>query len=294
MGGALWDRPTFVSPHHHPVGGAHASNAYGHCGGRVVGMAWHVASNMVQESPCRSGGARHHIWRVLGGGARRADRPDHAHLDCGVFRVFDGAGVDCGCSQAVCVPGDHVGFRIDGELRRGVSCHVVAGVGVRRIVAILRLLGDGHVWQGHHVASDFSWGPCAGCAPCGCAPSWLVGHVDAWGRHGPNHGRSTRPIPGRIAFVVWNCGGVGHLVVRPLGVPRVGNPPRAQVFQQGQKPPRHDGRGGHVGCSPCPVVRRGGACHRRGGAHWPLNAVLALFGAPVVVAVLWKRTLDWS
>ena len=31
-----------------------------------------------------------------------------------------------------------------------------------------------------------------------------------------------------------------------------------------------------------------------GGAHWPLNAVLALFGAPVVVAVLWKRTLDWS
>ena len=31
-----------------------------------------------------------------------------------------------------------------------------------------------------------------------------------------------------------------------------------------------------------------------GGAHWPLNAVLALFGAPVVVAVLWKRTHDWS
>ena len=30
------------------------------------------------------------------------------------------------------------------------------------------------------------------------------------------------------------------------------------------------------------------------GAHWPLNAVLALFGAPVVVAVLWKRTHDWS
>ncbi len=31
-----------------------------------------------------------------------------------------------------------------------------------------------------------------------------------------------------------------------------------------------------------------------GGSHWPLNAVLALFGAPVVVAVLWKRTHDWS
>ena len=31
-----------------------------------------------------------------------------------------------------------------------------------------------------------------------------------------------------------------------------------------------------------------------GAAHWPLNAVLALFGAPVVVVVLWKRTHDWS
>lgn len=29
-------------------------------------------------------------------------------------------------------------------------------------------------------------------------------------------------------------------------------------------------------------------------SHWPLNAVLALFGAPVVLAVLWKRTHDWS
>ena len=26
----------------------------------------------------------------------------------------------------------------------------------------------------------------------------------------------------------------------------------------------------------------------------PLNAVLAMLGAPVVVAVLWKRTVDWS
>jgi iron complex transport system permease protein len=31
-----------------------------------------------------------------------------------------------------------------------------------------------------------------------------------------------------------------------------------------------------------------------GGAHWPLNAVLAMLGAPVVVSVLWKRTHDWS
>ncbi|MEC7476538.1 MAG: iron chelate uptake ABC transporter family permease subunit [Bacteroidota bacterium] len=28
--------------------------------------------------------------------------------------------------------------------------------------------------------------------------------------------------------------------------------------------------------------------------HWPLNAVLAILGAPVVLAVLWKRTHDWS
>ena len=28
--------------------------------------------------------------------------------------------------------------------------------------------------------------------------------------------------------------------------------------------------------------------------HWPLNAVLAIMGAPVVLAVLWKRTHDWS
>ncbi len=28
--------------------------------------------------------------------------------------------------------------------------------------------------------------------------------------------------------------------------------------------------------------------------HWPLNAVLAILGAPVVLAVLWKRTYDWS
>ncbi len=31
-----------------------------------------------------------------------------------------------------------------------------------------------------------------------------------------------------------------------------------------------------------------------GGGHWPLNAVLAMFGAPVVISVLWKRTHDWS
>lgn len=31
-----------------------------------------------------------------------------------------------------------------------------------------------------------------------------------------------------------------------------------------------------------------------GGGHWPLNAVLAMFGAPVVLSVLWKRTHDWS
>ncbi|MDG1675276.1 MAG: iron ABC transporter permease [Flavobacteriales bacterium] len=31
-----------------------------------------------------------------------------------------------------------------------------------------------------------------------------------------------------------------------------------------------------------------------GGVHWPLNAVLAMLGAPVVVSVLWKRTHDWS
>jgi iron complex transport system permease protein len=30
------------------------------------------------------------------------------------------------------------------------------------------------------------------------------------------------------------------------------------------------------------------------GMHWPLNAVLAMLGAPVVVSVLWKRTHDWS
>ena len=28
--------------------------------------------------------------------------------------------------------------------------------------------------------------------------------------------------------------------------------------------------------------------------HWPLNAVLAMLGAPVVVSVLWKRTHDWA
>ena len=31
-----------------------------------------------------------------------------------------------------------------------------------------------------------------------------------------------------------------------------------------------------------------------GGFHWPLNAVLAMLGAPVVVMVLWKRNHDWS
>jgi len=30
------------------------------------------------------------------------------------------------------------------------------------------------------------------------------------------------------------------------------------------------------------------------GVHWPLNAVLAMLGAPVVLSVLWKRTHDWS
>ena len=30
------------------------------------------------------------------------------------------------------------------------------------------------------------------------------------------------------------------------------------------------------------------------GMHWPLNAILAMLGAPVVVLVLWKRTHDWS
>ncbi|MGB1636929.1 MAG: FecCD family ABC transporter permease [Flavobacteriales bacterium] len=30
------------------------------------------------------------------------------------------------------------------------------------------------------------------------------------------------------------------------------------------------------------------------GMHWPLNAVLAMLGAPVVLSVLWKRTHDWS
>ena len=28
--------------------------------------------------------------------------------------------------------------------------------------------------------------------------------------------------------------------------------------------------------------------------HWPLNAVLAMLGAPVVLSVLWKRTHDWA
>lgn len=28
--------------------------------------------------------------------------------------------------------------------------------------------------------------------------------------------------------------------------------------------------------------------------HWPLNAVLAFLGAPIVLSVLWKRTHDWS
>lgn len=32
----------------------------------------------------------------------------------------------------------------------------------------------------------------------------------------------------------------------------------------------------------------------QGGAHWPLNAVLAMLGAPVVVSVIWKRNHDWS
>ena len=70
--------------------------------------------------------------------------------------------------------------------------------------------------------------------------------------------------------------------------------PPVLVFQQSSKPPHHDEGRGHVGCGPCPVVRWGGAYHRRGRRPLALNAVLALFGAPVVVAVLWKRTLDWS
>ena len=100
--------------------------------------------------------------------------------DRSVCRVFDGVGVDCGCSQTVCVPGDHVGLRVDGELRRGVGRNVVAVFCICRVVAILRLLGDGHLRQVHHVAGDLARSPRLACALWCCVEhaGWTCGPLD--------------------------------------------------------------------------------------------------------------------
>ena len=124
-------------------------------------------------------------------------------------------------------------------------------------------LGDGHLRQVHHVAGGLARSPRPGLRPVGAASSrWL----DMWTLGQDMAQTMGVPRPNFRA----NCS--CWLALWWGGSLRCAAPWRSSVWpphtctssSARRGSPRHDGRGGHVGCSSCVVVRQGGARHRRG------------------------------